>query len=316
MRPGQKASKDGIEYFLCPFTDMRITQGSGGNFSHKGIMANDVNGIDPDVRYPYYAPCTCKCLKVYPESGQSMWQSTNKVRFANGRIDYATFMIAHDDNFREHAWVGKITNQGEILGAMGTKGFATGIHCHIEIEQGTDTSWTQKASYVYGGKVYPVYGFNNEYDTDDCYFVNDTNIIYGAGGNWRMIPEESHKIGYKAHVEDIGWQDWKFDGETAGTTGEAKRMEALRIDYDKDVYAKAHIEDIGWIDYGKIDINTVIGTTGESKRLECLCLKGNFKYRAHIQDTGWTAWTNADGIATLGTVGQSLRMEAIEIVEL
>ena len=126
----------------------------------------------------------------------------------------------------------------------------------------------------------------------------------------------SHNIGYKVHIENTGWQDWRYDGETAGTTGESKRIEALRIDYDKDVYAKAHIQDIGWVDYGKIDINTVIGTTGEAKRLECICLKGNFKYRAHIQDTGWTAWTNADGIATLGTVGQSLRMEAIEIVEL
>lgn len=308
MYKGQKASKDGIQYFLCPFTDMYITQGSGGSFSHKGTMANDVRGTEPGVRYEYYAPCDCKCLRTYPESGQAMWQSTNKVRFANGRIDYATFMVAHNDDLGKYAWVGKVVSQGDPLGRMGTKGFATGVHCHIEISQSADTTWRKNQ--------YGIYCFNNEYDTDDCYFVNNTNILEGRGGNWRMIPEESHKIGYKVHIENVGWQDWKFDGETAGTTGESKRIEALRIDYDKDVYAKAHIQDIGWVDYGKIDINTVIGTTGEAKRLECICLKGNFKYRAHIQDSGWSAWTDADGIATLGTVGQALRMEAIEIVEL
>ena len=124
-----------------------------------------------------------------------------------------------------------------------------------------------------------------------------------------------HNIGYKAHVQSIGWQDWKYDGEMAGTTGESKRMEAIRIDYDGEVYAKAHIEKIGWVDYGKINKDTIIGTTGESKRLECLCLKGNFRYRVHVQSSGWSCWTKADGIATLGSVGQKLRIEAIEIEE-
>ena len=134
------------------------------------------------------------------------------------------------------------------------------------------------------------------------------------------IVEQANKINfsnlkYRAHCEDIGWQDWKNDGETAGTTGESRRLEAIQIDYDKEIEAKAHMQDIGWIDYGKITKDTVIGTTGESRRLECLCLKGNFKYRVHIEGTGWTCWTNADGICTLGSVGQSLRIEAIEIKE-
>ena len=148
---------------------------------------------------------------------------------------------------------------------------------------------------------------------------NQINITYnGLRGALRpkCYHQVVHNIGYKAHVQNVGWQDWKYDGQTAGTTGQSLRMEAIRIDYDKDVYAKAHIQNKGWVDYGKIDINTVIGTTGEGLRLEDLCLKGNFKYRVHIENTGWTPWTKADGIATLGTVGQSLRLEAIQIVEL
>lgn len=177
MLKNQKSIRNGIEDFLCPFTDMYITQGSNSNFSHKGIMANDVRGEIIGIKYPYYAPCTCKCLKTYPTSGQAMWQSTNKVRFANGRIDYATFMTAHDDSLDVRE--GQLVNQGEQLGNMGTKGNATGVHCHIEISQSADTTWTKNE---FGN-----YRFNNEYDLDDCYFTDNTNIINGMGGNWKTI---------------------------------------------------------------------------------------------------------------------------------
>ncbi len=183
MIKGQKSIRGGIEDFLCPFTDMYITQGSNSSFSHRGIMANDVRGVQSGIRYPYYAPCTCKCVKIYPESGQAMWQSLNKVRFANGRIDYATFMTAHDNDF--NAKVGQVVNQGTQLGNMGTKGVGTGVHCHIEVSQSSDTTWRKKSSFVYNGRTYLVYGFNNEYDLDDCYFINNTNILNGMGGNWK-----------------------------------------------------------------------------------------------------------------------------------
>jgi hypothetical protein len=125
-----------------------------------------------------------------------------------------------------------------------------------------------------------------------------------------------HKIGYRSHLAGKGWQGWKYDGETSGTTGESRRLEAIQIDYWGEVYAKAHIEGLGWKDFGKITKDTVIGTEGRSLRLECLCLKGNFKYRVHLANYGWTCWTDADGIATLGSVGQALQIEAIQIIEL
>lgn len=175
MIKGQKSKRNGIEDFLCPFTDMYITQGSNSRPSHMGIMANDVRGKQAGVRYAYYAPCTCKCVRIYPSSGQAMWQSTAKVRFANGRVDYATFMTVHDNSF--DAKVGMIVPQGNQLGNMGTKGNATGVHCHIEVSQSADTSWTKNK--------YGVWHFNNEYDLDDCYFVDNTNILNGMGGNWK-----------------------------------------------------------------------------------------------------------------------------------
>ena len=175
MYKGQKSVRGGIEDFLCPFTDMYITQGGGGNYSHKGTYANDVRGRVAGITYAYYAPCTSKCIKTYPESGQVMWQSTSKVRFSNGRIDYATYMTVHDDTM--DAYPGLIVPQGNQLGNMGTKGNATGVHCHIEVSQSNDTTWTKNE--------YGIYHFNKEYPLDDCYFVDYTNLLYAPFGNWR-----------------------------------------------------------------------------------------------------------------------------------
>ena len=177
MKKFQTSRRGGIQDFLCPFTDMFITQGSNGAYSHKGTMANDVRGTNAGIRYPYYAPCDVKCIWIYPASGQACWQSLEKVRFANGKIDYATFMTCHDDTF--DAYVGLVRKQGEQIGNMGTRGNATGVHCHIEISQ-TKCSMSSWHKNNYG-----IYCFDEESDTDDSYFVDNTNIIEGMGGNWK-----------------------------------------------------------------------------------------------------------------------------------
>ena len=200
MQKGQTSVRGGIEDFLCPFTDMFITQGSHMYPSHMGIMANDVRGLEPGVRYAYYAPCTCRCLAVYPESGQSMWQSVNSVRCANSYIGKVTFMVAHSNS--QDCYVGQVVRQGEQLENMGDKGNATGVHCHIQTEQGDDVAWYKNE--------YGVYQFNNEVDLDDMYFVDNTNIINGLGGNWKTtdsvpVGEEVDQILHVgSHVEIPG----------------------------------------------------------------------------------------------------------------
>lgn len=188
MQANQKSYTNNIENFLCPFTDMYITQGANGSFSHKGTMANDVRGIKAGVRYPYYAPCDIECIWIYPKSGQSCWRSINKVRFANNNINYATFMIAHDDLFNH--FIGKKLNQGELLGFHGMNGNATGIHTHIEISQNhfNMSNWSKNK---YGN-----YCFDKESDTDECYFVDNTNILNGMNGNWKKTSDIVNVIKY------------------------------------------------------------------------------------------------------------------------
>lgn len=184
MYKGQKSIRGGVQDFLAPFTDLYITQGSNMG-THRGTMANDVRGAYAGVRYPYYAPCDCKLIWRDVSNGQGMWQSLEKVRFANGNIDYATFVTAHDETF--DAQIGQIVRQGEQLGNMGNRAgggaISTGVHCHIEIAQHKyDISNWKKNRYG-------IYCFPDETDTDDCYFVDNTNIIYGMGGNWKYLSQ-------------------------------------------------------------------------------------------------------------------------------
>ena len=220
MKKNDKSVRAGIEDFLCPFEDMYITQGSNGKFSHQGTMANDVRGREVGVRYFIYAPCDIKCLRLYPSTGQSMWQSLNKVRFANGRIDYATFMVCHDDSMDCN--VGMIRKQGEIFYQMGMKGYVTGVHTHIQISQSADTSWYKNE--------FEIYKFNNEYDPYDCYFVDNTNILNGMDGNWKQtkdVPVEEPKPVENPIYVTLGDMYVRYG---AGTNYGVKRVSELTED--------------------------------------------------------------------------------------
>lgn len=190
MKPNTKyLDSNGYEFFMCPFTKMYITQGSR-QWSHSGAMANDVTNGD-GAKAPYYAPFSCVCEAVYHSAGQTQWRSINKVHFANGVIDYARITIAHDDTM--NSWVGQKLSQGQQIGNMGVKGIGTGVHAHIQVGVGQSNVWgIVKGYFTMNGVRYPVYGFQREpYDLDDCYFVNDTVILNGAGGNWKTCTPAS-----------------------------------------------------------------------------------------------------------------------------
>jgi hypothetical protein len=169
MKKGQKSKHGGYQDLLCPFTTVYVTQFSGGNYTHKGTKAYDVRGDKAGVRYAYYAPCDVKCVKIIPSYGEAIWQSINKVRFANGQIDYCTFTTVHDNSF--NAKVGTIVKQGVQLGNMGTKGNATGVHCHIEVSRG-------KKNNIYKNKYgnYMFMPYSDEVLPRNAFFMDNTNI--------------------------------------------------------------------------------------------------------------------------------------------
>ena len=89
----------------------------------------------------------------------------------------------------------------------------------------------------------------------------------------------SGSIVYTTHVQSIGWQGnennvntWFRDGQMAGTSGCAKRLEAIRIALTGemaehyDVYYRVHAQTYGWLAWTKN--GEAAGTAGLSKRLE------------------------------------------------
>lgn len=130
-------------------------------------------------------------------------------------------------------------------------------------------------------------------------------------------PKPKTPLWYQAHVSGKGWMD-AVNGGTAGTVGQNRALEAIKIDMRKldfKIKARAHIQNIGLKDFGYIKHNTVIGTTGKGLHLEAIeliaeGLKGKkLQARVHIQDIGWTRWTSG----MIGTVGMNKKIEAIEL---
>lgn len=189
MKKNQTSKSNGRENFLCPFTDIVITQNSNVG-THKGTMAYDIRGKESGVKYPYYAPCTCKLIWFDKSNGQGLWQSTQKVSFSNKRVDFATFMTAHDESF--DAKIGQIVPQGHQLGNMGNKAgggaSSTGVHCHIEIAQAKYTieNWHKNK--------YGIWCFPKEYSMEQSCFMNDTKIINGLNKKWIYLPDK--KVSY------------------------------------------------------------------------------------------------------------------------
>ena len=126
----------------------------------------------------------------------------------------------------------------------------------------------------------------------------DINKFYGDRNTWnayagkaettQVKPEVKPKqvpgtaknnvgLKYRAHVQDVGDCEEVRDGQTAGTKGFSKRLEAIAIDVDSLRKVKgyenlvinvlAHIQDIGDKTYKDIKSKTVIGTKNEKRRL-------------------------------------------------
>lgn len=130
-------------------------------------------------------------------------------------------------------------------------------------------------------------------------------------------PKPKTPLWYQGHVSGKGWMD-AVNGGTAGTTGQNRALEAIKIDMRKldfKIKARAHIQNIGLKDFGYIKHDTVIGTTGKGLQMEAIELIAEglkdkkLQARVHIQDIGWTRWTSG----MIGTVGMNKKIEAIEL---
>ena len=149
------------------------------------------------------------------------------------------------------------------------------------------------------------------------------DMNYCFNGSLLNVDDGKMHIQYEAHVSNIGWMSSKRDGSTAGTTGQSKAVEDLKVSIlnpveDGSVQINANVSGIGWQGWDTPSASEG-GTTGQGRAVEAVRLRltGSLAkdydvyYRVHASNIGWMAWAK-DG-EEAGTTGMSCSLEAIQI---
>lgn len=175
----------GKQVALFPLIGFSISQSWYENFSHDSseYYATDFLGLDENgdrvLRAPCYAPVDIELKWIDTVECCALWQSTTKVHFADGSIDYLGIIVYHDNDIQNNNYsnIGDIKRQGEIFNRTGTGGNVTGDHVHLETGKGQVNLSQYKYHFL---------------DITDCkrikpdsvLFVNDTLVTPKAQYNW------------------------------------------------------------------------------------------------------------------------------------
>lgn len=190
-----------------PMSVMNITQLAYESYSHASSIHIDCVGST----YAF-APFTGKIVNAGSDYGVTLFQSTNKVYFADGSLDYMTVMLMHGTPlYGTGTTISQGTNFYKLggLGKNGTSVYAT--HLDIGVYKGQTSSF---------GSYYSRFG--NTYPYDAFYInPNKTTSIINKGkmesGNtmynnapsnysslWRTLGTSSINVTYQVYDSSAG----------------------------------------------------------------------------------------------------------------
>lgn len=241
----------------------------------------------------------------------------------NGGVEY----IGH---VQSHGWDPTWRHDGQYIGTNGKRIEAirirlTGdykelydVYYRVHVQTFGWLDWTKN------GAEAGTTGYSKRIEAVQITLVQKDGPAPGPVG-YSLINNTSGVV-YQTHVQTYGWQGVRYNGDAAGTSGQAKRLEAINIrllnsPYEGDVEYQTHIQTYGWeTDWKKNGENS--GTSGQAKRLEAIRIrltgemaeKCDIWYRVHSQRFGWLGWV-CNG-AESGTAGFGFRLEAIQIMVL
>lgn len=192
---------DSYEAAWFPAPSMNLTQ-----LAYESISHSENNTIDINPGGDVFAPFTGKIVLVAPEWGYVLFQSLNKVFYANGTLDYMTVGFMHDSDISD-LYVGQVIPQGTPFYQAGGMGEgdpeAYGEHVDIGVHKG-------KLDFIEYYGTGDVYAFDAFYINRDVTksIINKGRIFaelvppgeYSDWNNlWRVLGE-----GYAPHVHDNG----------------------------------------------------------------------------------------------------------------
>ena len=118
----------------------------------------------------------------------------------------------------------------------------------------------------------------HHYENGKAKYVSIYGDSYGEAKAKRLegiritVSGDNLGVRYTTHCQTYGWLPWVSNGEMSGTQGEAKRLEAIKIELtganaqNYDIYYRVHAQSFGWLDWAKNGAPS--GTAGYAKRLE------------------------------------------------
>lgn len=186
MLAGMKLrTKKGVQVALFPLRHKRTTQTIGGEYSHKGNFAIDVNTKGYwDVMY---APFDGKIVLKSKIFNTIIFQSLEKVLWANGIVDYAYVAQLHDNDISDLK-VGMVFAQGDKFYDEGGAGYdgkpKYANHIHITVGRGVFNG-----VYPFYKNKYGAHTMRGEVNPADVFFINETVVVGVDGNSWKEFVE-------------------------------------------------------------------------------------------------------------------------------
>lgn len=321
---GQSAGTSGYSYRVEAIQAVLVSKGGEA----PGTTARHfVDHIDPAVSYKSSVQ-SFGWLGVVTNGatsgtiGQTMRLEAIKIQIENmdGGIEYRTHV-------QDIGWMNWVSN-GELSGTIGqskrleaiqiclTGAVAEQYNIYYRVHA-QNMGWMDWAQ---NGQSAGTAGYSYRLEAIQIVLVPKDGAAPGATSN-HFVEDSISAVNYQSSVQNIGWQDTVKNGAVSGTTGQSKRLEAIKIqlaNIDGAIEYRTHIQDIGWM--GWVSNGAISGTTGQSKRLEAIQIlltgaaaeRYDIYYRVHAQNMGWMEW--AKNGQSAGTAGYSYRVEAIQIV--
>lgn len=246
------------------------------------------------------------------------------VRLRLASDDTGEYAIAYRVHVAGSGWLGWCA--GEDIAGCETDGAVVDDLEVVIVEKGEGN---ELATFFSGQEKVAYVGFNNVGDAMEVNQANPEDSVDSSALASTGLPAArpsassatTASVSYRAHVQNIGWQRYVSDGETAGTTGRGLRVEALSLGVagvSGGIRYRAHVQDIGW--QGWHADGEDCGTTGRGLRVEALQVEltgaasasYDVYYRTHVQNVGWTSWSKNG--ATSGTTSRGLRVEAVQVL--
>lgn len=322
---GEQAGTEGYSYrvesmqvSVLPKGDQSIdTSGS----SYKSIQAPEVT-YRSHVQTEGWLPWVSD-RQVSGTSGKGLRMESFQLKIKEGFAGVRYQTLSENGNWSK--WVsdgqtGGTTNEKRQLEAVrmeltGPNASTFDIYYRVHSEKLGWLPWAKN------GEKSGTDGFDYRIESMQISVLPKGNTSIDTSGEPFKIPD-TPKINYQTHVEKKGWQSWVSNGTLAGTSGEALRLEAIKLDISNfpvsgGIQYRTHIQSSGWSNYSSN--GTQSGTVGNKKRLEAIeiQLTGELSnrfdvyYRTHIQSKGWLGWVR-NGLSS-GSEGLGLRMEAIQV---